>query len=106
VCLDLIEIFRSADAAPTLKTETRKLAARWLGDLERRLEDRVWIACAEFTVADILMAGVLRGIRKTDLMEPFPRIRAYYQRCFARPAWERTLGLYAERVGVNVDDIR
>lgn len=24
----------------------------------------------------------------------------------ARPAWQRTLGLYAERVGVSVDDIR
>jgi len=49
---------------------------------------------------------VLRTIRKTDLMEPHPRIKAYYERAFARPAWQRTLGLYAERVGVNVDDIR
>ena len=69
-------------------------------------QDREWIACAEFTVADIMMAGVLRGIRKTDLMEPFPRIKAYYERCLARPAWQRTLGLYAERLGVSVDDIR
>jgi hypothetical protein len=57
-------------------------------------------------VADIMMACVLRGIRKTDLMEPFPRLKAYYERCQARPAWRRTLGLYAERLGVNVDDIR
>ena len=46
------------------------------------------------------------AIRKTDLMEPFPRIRAYYQRCFARPAWERTLGLYAQRMGLSAEDIR
>ena len=52
------------------------------------------------------MAGVLRGIRKTDLMDPFPKLKAYYGRCFARPAWQRTLGLYAERLGVSVDDIR
>jgi glutathione S-transferase len=84
----------------------RKLAGRWLGDVERRLEDREWIACADFTVADIMMAGVLRGIRKTDLMAPFPRLRAYYERCQARPAWQRTLALYAERIGVSVDDIR
>jgi glutathione S-transferase len=57
-------------------------------------------------VADIMMACVLRGIRKTDLMEPFPRIKAYYERCLARPAWQRTLSLYAERLGVSVDDIR
>ena len=84
----------------------RKLAERWLGDLEQRLEGREWIACAEFTVADIMMAGVLRGIRKTDLMAPFPKVKAYYERCLARPAWQRTLALYAERLGVRVDDIR
>jgi glutathione S-transferase len=103
-CMDFVEIFDSGNHK--LKAEVSKIAGRWLVDLERRLEDREWIACAEFTVADIMMAGVLRGIRKTDLMEPFPRIKAYYERCQARPAWQRTLGLYAERVGVNVDDIR
>lgn len=104
LCLDVIEIFDKD--AHKLKTEVRKLAGRWLKDVERRLEDREWIACADFTVADIMMACVLRGIRKTDLMEPFPRIKAYYERCLARPAWQRTLGLYAERLGVSVDEIR
>jgi glutathione S-transferase len=104
VCIDVIEIFDSGN--DELKAKVRKLASRWLGDVERRLADREWIACADFTVADIMMAGVLRGIRKTDLMDPFPRTKAYYQRCLARPAWQRTLGLYAERLGVNVDDIR
>jgi glutathione S-transferase len=105
-CIDLMEIFDSGKTAHTLHVEVRKLARRWLGDVERRLEDREWIACADFTVADIMMAGVLRVIRKTDLTEPFPRIKAYYERCQARPAWQRTLGLYAERLGVSVDDIR
>jgi glutathione S-transferase len=107
-CLDVIEIFGSGsgNATDQLKTEVRKLAGRWLGDLERRLEDRAWIACDEFTAADIMMAGVLRNIRKTDLMDPFPKVKAYYERCRARPAWQRTLGLYAERVGVSADDIR
>ena len=106
VCIDLIEMFDSGKTAPKLHAEVRKLAGRWLGDVERRLEHREWIACADFTVADIMMACVLRGIRKTDLMEPFPRVKAYYQRCLARPAWQRTLALYAERLGVSVDDIR
>jgi glutathione S-transferase len=52
------------------------------------------------------MAGILRGIRKTTLMEPWPKIKAYYERCNARPAWQRTLVLYAQRIGVSVDDIR
>ena len=106
VCGDVLEIFDTDNVAHNIKAEVRKLAARWLGNVEQRLEDREWIACAEFTVADIMMAGVLRSIRKTDLMDPFPRMKAYYQRCQARPAWQRTLALYAERLGVNVDDIR
>src|SRR5262249_4233120 len=99
-------IFDRDNAAHKVSAEVRKLAGRWLGDVERRLEDRTWIASDDFTAADIMMAGVLRTIRKTDLMEPFPRIKDYYGRCFSRPAWQRTLGLYADRVGVSVDDIR
>lgn len=106
VCLDMIDIFGSGEATDGIRGDVRKLARRWLGGVERRLEDREWIACDEFTAADIMMAGVLRTIRKTDLMEPFPRIQAYFERCQARPAWQRTLGLYAERLGVSVDDIR
>jgi glutathione S-transferase len=104
--MDLIDIFDTDHAAGKVKAEARKLAGRWLGHLERRLDDREWIASTELTAADIIMAGVLRTIRKTDLMEPFPKLKAYYQRCFARPAWHRALGLYAERVGVSVDEIR
>jgi glutathione S-transferase len=48
----------------------------------------------------------MRGIRKTDLMQAFPRVKAYHERCTARPAWQRTLALCAERLGVSVDDIR
>jgi glutathione S-transferase len=106
VCLDAIGIFDSGKAAVKLHEEVPKLAQRWLRDVERRLEGREWIACADFTAADIMMAGVLRSIRKTDLMDPFPRLKAYFARCQARPAWQRTLGLYAERLRVNVGDIR
>jgi glutathione S-transferase len=106
VCIDFIDIFDSGKAAPTLHAEVRNMAGRWLGDVERRLQDREWIACAEFTVADIMMSSVLRTIRKSDLMEPFPKVQAYYERCHARPAWERTLALSAERIGMRVDDIR
>ena len=96
----------SGEAAPKLTGGVRAIALRWFDAVERRLEGREWIACDHFTVAAIMMAGVLRGVRKTDLMEPFPRLKAYDERCIARPAWQRTLGLYAERLGVRVDDIR
>jgi glutathione S-transferase len=104
VSLDVVGIFDPQNHR--LEGEVRKLARRWLEDLERRLADRTWIACADFTVADIMMAGVLRNVRKTDLLDPFPKIVAYRDRCFGRPAWERTLKMYAERFGVSADDIR
>ena len=105
-CLDLIGMFDGDKAAPKLHEETHQLAGRWLGDVERRLGSRAWIACAEFSVADIMMAGVLRMVRKTDLMDPFPRIKSYYERCHARPAWQRTLALAAERLDMSVDELR
>lgn len=62
----------NGNKANDLIAEVRKIADRWLADLERHLEGREWVACAEFTVADILMSCVLRYIRKGDLMEPYP----------------------------------
>lgn len=83
----------------------KEAARRALPGLERRLEDREWIACETFTVADILLATVLRQVRHTDLIEPYPRLKAYYARALARPAWQRTLSHCAERQGVTVADI-
>lgn len=105
-CIDLIKMFDSDKTAPKLHTEVRKIAERFLGDVERRLRDHTWIAGSDFTVADIMLASVLRGIRKTDLMDSLPKTKAYFERCHARPAWQRTLELYAERLGIKVDAIR
>ena len=106
MALDVIDIFDRDNAARGVRTEVRKLADRWLEDVEHRLAGREWIACDDFTVADILMANVLWTIRRTDMMDPYPAIKAYFERCHARPAWHRTLALYAERLGVKVDDLR
>ncbi|PCC72912.1 glutathione S-transferase [Nannocystis exedens] len=81
-------------------------ARRGFDGLERRLDGRTWIAADDFTVADILLATVLRQIRRTALLADYPRLRAYYDRALARPAWRRTLERYAERLGVTVADIR
>lgn len=79
-----------------------KEANRWFDGLECRLDGREWIACDEFTVADILLATVLRHVRNTDLIEPYPLLKAYCDKALARPAWQRTKSLCAERQGVNV----
>lgn len=98
--IQMIDKFGSEGAAER-RTRMVKEAGCWLVGLESRLEGSEWIACADFTVADILLASVLREIRKTDLMDSYPSIEAYYARALARPAWQRTLDLYSDRLGVT-----
>src|SRR6478736_1822072 len=106
VLAETIEIFDDKKTATHVLGATRQLAGRWFDHLERRLANREWIALAEFTVADIAMASVLRTIRQTDLMAPYPNIKAYFERCHARPAWQRTLELAAERLHRSVEQLR
>jgi glutathione S-transferase len=72
---------------------------RMLGNLERWLADRDFIATDEFTIADILMAHVLSaGIKDEALIAPHPKVASYRDRCLARAAWQRTIEAYCERV--------
>lgn len=87
------------------RTFAVNIASRWMEGLERRLEGRDWIAADNFTIADIVLAGVLREARETQLMDAYPNVRALYERAAARPAWRRTLELTAERMGVSVERI-
>lgn len=71
---------------------------RMLGNLERWLAGRDFVATGDFTVADILMAHVLSTIKDKGLMAPYPGVASYRDRCFARPAWKRTIEAYCARV--------
>lgn len=104
-CLDLIDIFDTREDAQQLTDDVRRIASRWLAHLDRHLQGREWIADSQFTVADILMTCVLRTIRKSDLMDPYPEVRNYYLRSQARPAWQRTLKLYAQRLGTSIENV-
>jgi glutathione S-transferase len=44
-----------------------------------------------FTIADIMMTTVLRILRHTDLVAKEPAVKAYQDRCEARPAFQRAL---------------
>ena len=81
----------------------REFLAGWadmrLGNLERWLAGREFIATGEFSVADILMAHVLSaGIKDESLIAPYPGVMSYRDRCLARPAWKLTLEAYCARV--------
>ncbi|VTU28223.1 Disulfide-bond oxidoreductase YfcG [Variovorax sp. PBS-H4] len=72
---------------------------RALGNLEGWLAGREFVATDEFTVADILMAHVLSaGIKDSTLIAPYPSLKAYRDRCLARPAWTRAFQAYCQRV--------
>ena len=71
---------------------------RLLTGLERWLDGREYVATESFTVADILMSHVLTEIKDDSLIEPYPRVAAYRDRCLARPAWKRTIDSYYARV--------
>lgn len=57
--------------------------AAWLGRREY-LED-------SFTAGDLMMTTVLRFLRHTDLVERQPALKAYKERCEARPAFSKAL---------------
>ncbi|WP_137918859.1 glutathione S-transferase family protein [Hydrogenophaga sp. 2FB] len=72
---------------------------RALGNLERWLAGRDFVATPDFTVADILMAHVLSsGIKDERLIAPYPGLLSYRDRCLARPAWQRAFAAYCARV--------
>jgi glutathione S-transferase len=60
----------------------------WL-DGRDHLEDR-------FTAGDLLMTTVLRILRHTDIVSARPILRAYQERCEARPAFQKAMADHLE----------
>lgn len=61
-----------------------------LDQLGSVLNEREWLAASQFTVADILMAHVLR-VPKLRAFAASPAIEAYIERACARPAFKKAL---------------
>ena len=59
-----------------------------LGHMEQVLAARDWLA-GGFSIADILMADVLRLVDRFDGLADFPACRAYVARAVARPAFAK-----------------
>jgi glutathione S-transferase len=66
-----------------------------LRDIAAWLERRDYLA-GEFSVADIMMIAVLRGLRHTALVSEIPFLREYRDRCESRPAFQRALAAQLE----------
>jgi glutathione S-transferase len=107
--LQLVQVDAAGDGEPTTKkrhTDLVQSAHRRIGALDAWLANREYLTGAEFTVADILMTTVLRGVRHAGILEAWHRVSAYRLRCEARPPWQRTLDAYEKRLGVPAGSAR
>jgi glutathione S-transferase len=76
--------------AKARRPEVETFVKRRLSELAARLGDRDYLD-GRFTVGDLMMTTVLRFLRHTDLVAAEPRLKAYQDRCEARPAFGRAL---------------
>src|SRR3546814_16651437 len=61
-----------------------------LADLSQRLSDADWLD-GDFSVGDLMMASVLRPLRRSGIVDEFANLGAYVDRGEARPAFQRAL---------------
>jgi glutathione S-transferase len=76
-----------SDETPMRKFIDGFVAAR-LTHMDAVLEKRAWLA-GSFSIADIMMADVLRLIDRFDGLADYPACRAYLTRATARPAFAK-----------------
>jgi glutathione S-transferase len=65
--------------------------AGWMGQrfdrLEAVMQGREWLAAGRFTIADILMADILRIPKRSGKLEGRPALSTYVERICDRPAF-------------------
>ena len=74
--------------SPESKFVDSFLKAR-LDRMEAVLADREWLVAGRFTVADLLMADVMRQVNRFDGLADHPACHAYVARATARPAFTK-----------------
>ena len=67
------------------------MAEQRLSDVQTALGDRPWLVGERFTVADLLMASVLKIARSLDVLAGVPALAAYQERCIDRPAYRKAI---------------
>lgn len=86
-----IDLFHAKEAwANERRPQVEALVRDRLTMLQRALGDKDYLE-GRFTVGDLMMADVLRILRHTDLLDAYPPLKAYKERCEARPAFQRAM---------------
>jgi glutathione S-transferase len=65
--------------------------ARALGYIESKLDHGPWLLGDLFTAADIQLSFVPELARALGSIDPYPRLEAWLNRLYARPAFERSI---------------
>jgi glutathione S-transferase len=102
----MIDFFPDDPAGRQRRPTVVDWANRVLAGTEKQLTRHAHITGADFTVADILTVTVLREVRKSEVLDPYPRLKDYAARCQERPAWQRALADYERRLGVPAGTAR
>ena len=78
---------KKADRRPdVLKAVEAKLA-----QLATALGSRPYLVGDQFTIADMMMSSVLKILHHTDLVNRYPTLMLYRDRCFDRPAYKKAI---------------
>ena len=86
-----IDLFHAGEAwAMARRPMVVEMVQNRLGALEDWLDGRDYLEDC-FTAGDLLMTTVLRFLRHTDIVSGRPALKAYQERCEARPAFRKAL---------------
>jgi glutathione S-transferase len=89
--LVVIDLFYAGEEWARLRRPgMERMVLNRLGELAAWLGDREYLE-GRFTAGDLMMSSVLRLLRHTDLLSQVPTLKAYRERCEARPAFARAL---------------
>jgi GST-like protein len=82
-----------------------KEANRIYGVMDRRLAESKFIACGEYTIADMAIMPWLRSYERQGVnMDEYPHVRKWFDGIGARPAVQRGLAVLAELRKPVMDD--
>lgn len=89
VAIDLFH--KDQEWAKQRRPGAEEMAKARLARVSEWLGDKPYLEGGRFTAGDLMMTTVLRIPRHTDLVAQFPNLRAFVDRCEARPAFQRAL---------------
>lgn len=86
----LIFFHKDEDWAKQHRPQVEEFLNLRLSQLATALGDKDYLE-GRFTVGDLMMSDVLRIIDSTGIINAYPTLKAYKQRCESRPAFQRAM---------------